>query len=466
MPNSFPNAFTNSNQNSRNNGGGRGAIIPWERFAMLGDSNAQLGDTNTPSNGNRVFHDRGIAQSIGIQLGWRLSLAQRVSGTDDKPFYYGGSGATIQTIRATHLPALISDHAAHLDTTLCVIYAGGNNLANGDSSATVLGYMDLLLQDVIASGMTPLVYTIRPRSYAESGPDERVILPIRQAYCAALIAYCAANDIMCVDVQNDGEDPGNLGYGLAGATSAYELEVAVTGRPGHLKGHLAGVFAQKAVELISSHPRFPSPDAHWLTGEAKTYALQNPSRPGGGNANGNPYLTGTGTEGSPVVCAGCRIAVLSGTATWTWETVTHLGETWKKLNILTNSGEVALRSQNTGTAGFWSLIANYSASEYIYMAAELEGVASGWNFSKVALQFNGATTPFPTTIGNGETSPTPTLVPFPQGSVITTMPMKQANVETTGCSGGLYLKGTGSLLLKFIGTFRQSEVPGPFTYSN
>lgn len=426
---------------------------------MVGDSNATGSESYVPSAGVRSWHDRGLQHNILRMTGYAMSPAQQSMGSpqpQDKAFYYGSSGQTIQTIHASFLPTIIADHGGHADSTLVVVYCGGNNLAAGASAAATLAAMQAFLNDIIAAGLTPLVFTIRPRLYFTSGPDERVILPIRLDYNSQLIDWCDDQGIMCVDVGNDHADAGNPGY----ADAAYYDNV----RPGHYIGASAALSASKAVTIIQAHEKYPEGgNSSWLTQEYKERALNYALRTGGGNANGNAFLTGTGTEGSPVVCAGARMSVLSGSGqVWTWSQVTLRGETWYRLNITANNGTLAFRSQNTGTAAFFALSPNYaSATDTIFGVAEVEADPSvTWAFTKFNFQLV-ANTLFTTTIGQNQAVVGPVLPAYPVGNVLVTPPMISGGSGlATGAS--FEIVGTGAVFMRFVGVMRLDEtLPGP-----
>ncbi|MCW1913725.1 hypothetical protein OJ996_09075 [Luteolibacter sp. GHJ8] len=438
-----------------------GAVTPIVRMLSIGDSHTVYGARYNTSTNNFALTARSHWSTAGVRMRRALAHGRNSYGTPNaqsRLYCYGAAGARLDQIETntdTGLPKLIADYGAVASSSLVVLRGCGNDFAAGASLATVQARMTSFVNGLLAANFAAIVIMSQgPRLYSTTPVDETVVLPKRLGYNSWLEnTFCPSNPkLYFCNINDIGEDPGNPGYALA---SKFD-----TLAPGHCYDWVASRQGQALANVIATIPGVSFEPA-WADASFFSTALNATAQ----NPNGNPLLTGTGTEGSPTVCYAARIQVDSGTATWAWSTVTRNGRTVKKLDILTNTGVVSFQSAQSefgGLGAFAGITSAFDpATESVYGTVSLEGEPAGWAFTEIKmelLQWGGSykTAADQISDDNGGSG---VLEVLPR-SVLSSPPMLMGG--TVGCNGRLKFRGTGTVYLDWMTVHSSADHLGPY----
>jgi hypothetical protein len=431
-----------------------------EVLISLGDSHTDYGANYNTTNNNYDFMGRGHWTSVGARTRRALSYGRNSHGAPNRQFFYGFSGKRADQLRTDTnigVPRLIADYGSRASKCGVIVMCGGNDLSAGYASAKTFANIKGVCDDLINSGFrTIFLVGLGPRLYSLTPIDETAILPRRREVNLLLRNYAQTTPGVHYIANDDlGEDPANPGYRLSSLVD--------TGPPGHAFCRLASMRGQLLAEALSALPNFPTYPA-WLTPAFKASALNSPAN---GNPNGNFLLTGTGTEGSTPVCSHARISVLTGVATWNWETVLRNGRTVRKLTIPTNTGQISLQSNNSGFGAFWALASSFnSESDELYAVCELEGESTNWAFTEIQLMClgtSGSNFKMASDMKSADNGASGILIPYDR-AVLATPPIVFGKGETSGANVRLLIRGTGTLYLDYIGIHRNPSLAGPYIH--
>jgi lysophospholipase L1-like esterase len=200
---------------------GKRSVKPIRSVAFVGSSSVDQGFVPSAGAGsNRYFAGNGF---IVWTCAWAKQRVMAAYNATDNTYDFGFSNAQIL---ATHIPQVIT---AAPDAAL--LYCGLNDVGTGASGATVWNGIKLMIDQLVAAGIKPIVMLIGPRASTATGGSGYWARQI--ASNTAIIAGCQANGVQFFDpnpfIQNlatgeplpgmyisDGVHPNNYGASVMG----------------------------------------------------------------------------------------------------------------------------------------------------------------------------------------------------------------------------------------------------------
>jgi hypothetical protein len=306
------------------------AEIPITHHTALGTSTTAL-TSRYNSSFTWLYYGESYLQSANHLVGTGLAyVADGLSSPVAGQHHFGVSGSSTATQISNGMAQRAIDACvACPGNALLVLQVNRNDISTGEATATTLARLETLLNMAEASFVRVAVVLDAPRLYAESGPDERVILPLRNAYNAGAAAMCAPRKIPVIDWSILGEDPLNPGY--------MTVNLVDTLRPGHFKVKVGKQAGQIYSNVLKQHFNLP-PRLNLWDYQANNlcpnfqFAVVGAARPTGWSGGNN------------------------APATHTWTTVDYgdgTGRRWYRIFGLANGGTGSVQQTATSiTTGF------------------------------------------------------------------------------------------------------------------